>query len=166
MEISQLIEALGKLNASKRFIANWNNFHEGQNIVDFMNNIGIETFAIKFNDVTFSFIWCSTPEGMYFWRHVDYMLQTIVFPNKAKIVKQAIILLKKHGYTTNLIGEGLSLESEMIGLALKNMHISFWPRVNLPITADVDDNAANPKLILSTMEYIIGSGLYKKKETT
>ena len=157
MEITQLIEVLDKLNASKRFIANWNEFHKEQNIADFMNNISIETFAMKFNDATFSFIWSSTPEGMLFWRYVDIELQTIVFPNKTKIVKQAILRLKKYGYTTGLRGRNI------VGLIVKYLNnICFWQRFNLPNTTDVNDSDVNPKLILSTMEYMIKASLYHK----
>lgn len=161
MEITQLIEVLDKLNASKRFIANWNEFHKGQNIVDFMNNISIEIFAMKFNDATFSFIWSSTPEGMLFWRYVDIELQTIVFPNKTKIVKQAILRLKKYGYTTSMRGRNI------VGIIVKYLNnICFWQRFNLPNTTDVKDSDANPKLILSTTEYMIKASLYMKKKTT
>lgn len=158
MEITQLIEVLDKLNVSKKFIANWNNAHKGKNIVHFMNNISIEAFAMKFNDATFSFIWSSTPEGMLFWRYVDIELQTIVFPNKTKIVKQAILRLKKYGYTT-----GMLRGRNIVGIIVKYLNnIGFWQRFNLPNTADVDDSDTNPKLIVSTTEYLIKVRLYHK----
>ena len=100
MRIEELRRMMAEVGAEDEYVRNFEKYHclKIENFEYRFSNVSMKDFVMHFNEWPYSFNWNETDEGCNFWRCKYYQLIYRYMEEEVRLVKQAVLLLRKEGY--------------------------------------------------------------------